>query len=352
MTTPGRQRLLIWGAGAIGGTIGAYLIRAGHDVSFVDVADAHVRAMREGGLHIEGPIESFSVQAPAFTPAELSGVWDTVLLCTKAQDTETAGLALAPHLAPDGLLLSVQNGLNPLLLNRVLGQERVLGSFVNFGADYLAPGTVTYSGRGAVVLGEQDGRITPRAERLHALLMQFEPDAVLSENIMGYLWSKLGYGALLFATAVTNDGIADALERPEDRELYIELGREVLRVASAAGVTPEAFNGFDPSAFVPGASTAQAQRSMDEMVAFNRRSAKTHSGIWRDLAVRKRRTEVDAQLGWVVHFGLQHGVPTPITSRLVTLIHELEAGTRELSRDNLTVLRSLLGPGTALAGPA
>ena len=264
------------------------------------------------------------------------------MLCTKAQDTRAAGEALAPHLAAGGAVVSVQNGLNPLVLNEVVGKERVLGSFVNFGADYLEPGTLTYSGRGAVVIGEQGGQITPRARRLHALLCQFEPMAVLSPNIMGYLWSKLGYGALLFATALTNDGIADALERPEDRELYIELGREVLRVASAAGVTPEAFNGFDPSAFMPGASTAQAQISMDEMVVFNRKSAKTHSGIWRDLAVRRRRTEVDAQLGWVVHFGQVHGVRTPITARLIELIHDLEDGRRELGRDNLGELRPLL----------
>jgi len=340
--TAGPARLLVWGAGAIGGCIGAYLSRAGHDVTFLDVADDHVKAIREHGLKIVGPIEEFTVQAPAFTPADLTGQWDTVLLCTKAQDTEAAGQALAPHLADGGAVVSVQNGLNPLLLNPILGRERVLGSFVNFGADYLEPGTVTYSGRGAVVIGEQDGQITPRAQRLHALLQQFEPNAVLTPNIFGYLWSKLGYGALLFATAVTNDGIADALDRPEDRALYTELGREVLRVAAAEGVTPEAFNGFDPSAFVPGASDAQARTSLDEMVAFNRRSAKTHSGIWRDLAVRKRRTEVDAQLGWVVQFGQKHGVPTPLTARLVEQIHDLEAGQRELSRDNLAELRGLL----------
>lgn len=336
------QRLLIWGAGAIGGCIGAYLIRAGHDVTFVDVAAAHVQAIREHGLKIVGPIQEFSVQAPAFTPDELEGQWDTVLLCTKAQDTEAAGKALAPHLVGAGMLLSVQNGLNPLILNPILGKERVLGSFVNFGADYLEPGTVTYSGRGAVVVGEQGGELTPRAHQLHALLCQFEPNAVLTPNIYGYLWSKLGYGALLFATAVTNDGIADALASPEDRELYIELGREVMRVAAAEGVRPEAFNGFDPTAFMPGASESQARASMDEMVTFNRKSAKTHSGIWRDLAVRKRRTEVDAQLGWVVEFGQRLGVPTPITARLIEQVHELEDGRRELSRSNLDELRGLL----------
>lgn len=344
---PDQVRILIWGAGAIGGCLGAYLRRAGHDVTFVDVAAEHVAAIREGGLKIVGPIEEFTVRAPAFTPHELQGVWDTVLLCTKAQDTRAAGEALAPHLTLEGAVVSVQNGLNPLILNEILGEERVLGSFVNFGADYLEPGTVTYSGRGAVVIGEQGGQITPRVQRLHGLFRQFDNQSILTPDIFGYLWSKLSYGALLFATALTNDSIADALERPGDRELYTELGREVLRVAAAQGVTPQAFNGFDPAAFVPGASKAQAAASLDEMVSFNRRSAKTHSGIWRDLAVRRRRTEVDAQLGWVVRFGERLGVPTPLTARLIEVVHDIEDGRRDLGRANLGELRALLHPETA-----
>ena len=338
----GRERVLIWGAGAIGGCIGAYLVRAGVDVTFVDRALDHVEAINEKGLHVVGPLETFSVQASAFTPEQLEGVWDTILLCTKAQDTEVAGLELAPYLLASGVVVSVQNGLNPLILNPILGFERVMGSFVNFGADYLEPGTVHYSGRGAVVLGEQDGSLTARAQSLHALFKEFDPEAILSRNIYGYLWSKLAYGALLFATAVTPDSIADALERPENRDLFIELGREVLRVAAAENIVPEAFNGFDPAAFSPGSSEEQARDSLSEMVAFNRRSAKTHSGIWRDLAVRKRRTEVDAQLGWPVHFGARHGLPTPLSARLMGLVHELEDGVRPHSRANLDELRGLL----------
>ncbi|MDV6376188.1 ketopantoate reductase family protein [Deinococcus arenicola] len=336
------QRLLVWGAGAIGGTIGAYLVQGGSDVTFVDVDADHVAAINGRGLGISGPFGDFTVTAPAFTPDTLEGQWNTILLCTKAQHTAQAAQALAHHLSPDGVVVSIQNGLNPLIINDHIPSERVLGSFVNFGADYLEPGVVHYGGRGVVVIGEQDGQLTERARQLHAILQHFEPDAILSPNVFGYLWSKLAYGALLFATAVTNDSIADALARPEDRALYTELGREVMRVALAHGVTPEAFNGFDPAAFLPDAGDAAAQASLDEMVAFNRRSAKTHSGIWRDLAVRKRTTEVDAQLGWVVHFGQQHGVPTPLNARLIQLIHEIEAGTRELGRGNLTDLRGLL----------
>lgn len=343
------MKLLIWGAGAIGGTIGAHLARGGADVTFVDRDAAHVRAIRDDGLRVEGPIAEFMVRAPAFTPDEVPGAWERVLLCTKAQDTAAAAAQLAPHVAAGGCVVSVQNGLNPLVLNETFGPERVLGSFVNFGADYLGPGVIHYGGRGAVVVGEQDGRPTARARELHALLRDFDEDAVLSDNVFGFLWSKLGYGALLFATAVTNDGIADALARGEDRALYVALGREVMRVAVAHGVKPEAFNGFDPAAFLPGAGDAQADASMNEMVAFNRKSAKTHSGIWRDLAVRKRRTEVDAQLGWVVHFGRQHALPTPLTARLVDLIHDLEDGRRALGRANLDELRAVLGVGSATA---
>ena len=105
---------------------------------------------------------------------------------------------------------------------------------------------------------------------------------------------------MLFATALTNESIADALAMPAYRPLYIALAREILAVAAARGVTPEAFDGFDPAAYLPDAPPGAAERSLDDLVAHNRRSAKTHSGIWRDLAVRKRPTEVDAQLGIVV----------------------------------------------------
>lgn len=336
------MRLLVWGAGAIGGTIGAYLVQAGHSVTFVDRAAEHVDAMNTQGLRIEGPITEFTVPAVAATPESLTGQWDRVLLCTKAQDTEGAALALTPHLSADGCVVSVQNGLNPLTLAGHFGPERVLGSFVNFGADYLSPGVIHYGGRGAVVIGELDGTTSERARELYAAFQQFEPNAVLTPNILGYLWSKLAYGAQLFATALTNDGIADALARPEYRSLYSEIAREVLRVATAGGIKLEDFNGFDPTAFLPGASEETSQRSLDDMVAFNRRSAKTHSGIWRDLAVRKRRTEADAQLGPIVAFGERWGVPTPLTARLIELVHDLEEGRRDFGTANLDELRAVM----------
>jgi 2-dehydropantoate 2-reductase len=334
--------LLIWGAGAIGGTLGAYLARAGQPVVLVDIVAEHVAAVRERGLAIEGPIDAFTQRADAVTPDELRGRYRRAVLCVKAQDTAVAAAALRPFLADDGYVVSAQNGLNERVIADVVGRERTIGAFVNFGADYLGPGRVLYGGRGAVVLGEIDGRMTPRLAALHRTLRDFEPAAVTTDNIWGYLWGKLAYGALLFATALTHDSIADALALPQYFAVYRALSGEVLRVAAAESVRPEGFNGFDPVAFEAGADAAAAQRSIDDMIAHNRRSAKSHSGIWRDLAVRKRRTEVDAQMAIVAEIAATHGLTTPLVDRVVRLIHEIEDGQRPMDRGNLDALAAAM----------
>jgi 2-dehydropantoate 2-reductase len=249
------MRCLIWGAGAIGGTLGAHLARAGHDVTIVDVVADHVDAINRDGLRITGPIAEFTARMPAFTPRTLGGAWDTIVLATKAHHTVDATRALEPFLTVGGCVVSAQNGLNELAIAEVVGAERTMGAFVNFGADYLEPGVIHYGGRGAVVVGEIDGRSTPRVAAVRQAWSDFDPAALVTPNIWGYLWGKEAYGAMLFATALTNESIADALALSEYRPLYIDLAREILAVASARGVRPESFDGFDPSAY---GSTAPA----------------------------------------------------------------------------------------------
>jgi 2-dehydropantoate 2-reductase len=332
--------VLIWGSGAIGGTVGAYLKRAGHDVTFVDIARDHVAAIRDParGLAITGPIASFKVVAPAFEPSEVKGKWKRIFLSVKAHHTQAACLALKPHLADDGYVLSLQNGLCEKIIARIVGPERTMGAFVNFGADWLKPGEIIYANRGAVVLGEIDGKMTPRLKKLHEEMQLFEPEAITTPSIWSYLWGKLGYGSLLFAQALGELGIADCLARPELLPLWRRLAGEAVAVALAEGVEPLGFNGYDPNAFRPGASEEAARASVAAMVAFNRPNAKTHSGVWRDLAVRKRRTEVDVQIAPIAEIGKAHGIACPAVTGLVAMIHEIEDGKRPMSDDNLVEL--------------
>ncbi len=332
------ERILVWGAGAIGGTVAAYLRRAGLDMTAVDANADHVRAIRARGLAITGPIEQFTQAVPVFTPDEVEGVWDTVFLCVKALHTEAAARQLAPYLAADGVVVSLQNGFNELAIAEVVGEARTMGAFVNFGADVLEPGVVHFGGRGAVVLGELDGRDSERLARVWRALHRFEPGAVTTDNIWGYLWGKMGYGSLLFASALTEATIVDVLDSRPARPVLTALAREVMAVAAAERVTPMGFNGYDPAAFGPGGTAAAVDASFDAMVAFNRRSAKTHSGIWRDIAVHHRKTETDAQFAPILRIARRRGLAIPTVERLVLLMREVERGARSQAWDNLARL--------------
>ena len=204
------EPIVVWGGGAIGGTLAAYWARAGIPVLLVDIVGAHVEACRTTGLRIEGPVENFTQVVPAATPDEVDGTYTRIVLAVKAQATEAALAGLLPHLAPDGFVLSAQNGLNEITIARHAGEHRTVGCFVNFGADWLGPGRILFGNRAAVVVGEIAGGVRPRTIEIHRLLQLFEPEALLTDNIWGFLWGKLGYGAMLFATALSNSCLSEA----------------------------------------------------------------------------------------------------------------------------------------------
>ena len=330
--------ILIWGAGAIGGTIGAYWARAGIAVTMVDIDQAHAEACSTSGLRITGPVEHLHQVIPTVTPDQIEGVFDIIVLAVKAQATKKALEQLLPHLAEDGYVLSAQNGLNEITIAQAVGDERCMGCFVNFGADWQAPGEIMFGNRGAVVVGEIDGSIRPRTKAMHEMLLTFDSSSILTDNIWGYLWGKLAYGAMLFATALTPDSMADNFKDPRRFIVFNRLGREVMAVAKARGVAPIGFNGFEPACFMADATQQSAQDSIARLADFNSKTAKTHSGIYRDLAVRKRKTEVDPQIGIICELGRAAGIAVPALECLVALIHDIEDGKKPMSFETLSVL--------------
>jgi 2-dehydropantoate 2-reductase len=309
-------RYLVLGCGAIGGTVAAGLARDGHDVLVSDADPAVVRAVNERGLTITGPVENFTAELPAVAPADLPEQLDgPVLLAVKAHHTSAAAAMLAGRLRGDGHVVSLQNGLNADVLAASLGQRRVVEAFVNFGADVLEPGVVLRGNRATFVIGELDGVITDRVRSLAADIA----DARATSNVLGYLWAKQAYGAMLFATAVSDLCIFEVLEDTAYHPMLLALARQVL---AQAPVAPMAFDGFDP---------ADLEGSLGRLADFNRRSAKTHSGVYRDLAVRRRPTEVDAILG---------PLDGPLVRRVAELVTAIEQGRRACSRANLDLLAS------------
>jgi 2-dehydropantoate 2-reductase len=329
--------ITIYGAGAIGGVTGARLAQAGHDVLLVDGAEDHVAAMNARGLTIESREGAVTIPVRAITPDALGHGLELVLLAVKSQDTAAALEVLVPRLAADGAIVSLQNGLNEELIARAVGSHRTVGCLVNWAADWQAPGRILHGGEGALVLGELDGRSSERVQRLAKLLDVVAP-ARVSDNILGYTWAKHVYGALLVATAVVDAHVYEVVERSSEiQQMLVALVIESMNVAEAAGIRLEPFDEYAPADYRAAArgDAAARQRAMASIAAHYRAATKTKTGIWRDLAVRKRKTEVGALLGATVATARGLGLAMPLTERLIAMIEELETGRRQMSWANL-----------------
>ena len=243
--------MTVVGAGAIGGVTGAALARAGHDTLLVDQAAEHVAAINAGGLTIAAPDGAWTVPVRAVTPDAVPDALELVLLAVKSQHTLAALDVIAPRLVPQGVVVSLQNGLNEPLIAARVGAGRTIGCLVNWAADWVAPGRIQHGGVGTFAIGELDGELSARVKDLADLLGVVTPVQVTG-NIAGYKWAKHVYAALLVATALVDAHVYEVVERsPEIQRTLVALVAEGIGVAEAEGVRLEAFDEFDP-ALVPG----------------------------------------------------------------------------------------------------
>lgn len=335
-----RLDLTIVGAGAIGGITGAYLARAGHRVRLVDRDAEHVEAIRQRGLEVAGR-ETFTVHVPACLPHDVDAPIHTLLLAVKTLHTREALEPLVPRLASDGVVVSMQNGLEEEKIAALVGAARTIGACLTFGGYYDRPGRVVYSGPGSLRVGELDGRITPRVVMLARALSDFHPTEA-TENIAGFLWGKLILGAIYFATATVDADVVDILVRPDARKVLAALATEAVEVAEALGIRIEPVDGFDPRAvrLGPGHDAAAAEAAWEAQLAYWRRGLATRTGVWRDLAVRRRQTEAGPIIGALVDAGRRAGRPTPRAAALLRVIGEIEAGGRAMGWENLVEIEA------------
>lgn len=332
--------IVVWGGGAIGGVVAAKLADAGQDVLLVDVVPAHIEAVRAHGLEIVGPQgeRAFS-RMKACLASEVEGSFSRIMLSVKGQHTRQAMEMIAPRLRADGWVLALQNGLTEATIADVVGAGRTLGALVNFASDYVGPGRIQFGGLGSLRVGEIDGADSARSREVESLLRHVDPQSSWTDRLMGYKWSKVAIGSLLFTTAMSNDTIVEQLGNRHYLPLWRALCCEVVAVARASGVEPAPFDGFAPGAFTPLASEEDAWAQMQQITDHCRRwVGKPRSGVWRDLAVRKRPTEVEPQITDIVVHGQAAGIETPTISRLIAMIREMEAGERDFGNANLDAL--------------
>ncbi|MEU3124570.1 2-dehydropantoate 2-reductase [Streptomyces albidoflavus] len=327
------------GGGAIGGTLAFSLARAGHRVRLVDTDAAHVAAVREHGLTVARGEQRESVHVEAVTPDACDATLGRVLLAVKAQATGAALDWIEPRLAPDGWVVSLQNGFNEELIARRIGAGRTVAAFVNIFADVTEPGVIMDGGAGALVIGECHGApVSDRVDSLVADLQSWGP-AVASDNVEGYLWAKAGFGAMLAATALADAPMAELIDRhPATMDA---VAAEVFAVADALGVALEAFDAFEPHAFRRDAAEETRRAATARLTAWLRTQAKDRSGIWRDLAVRRRPVEVTTHYAEVFAEAGRHGVATPVLRAVIAQLRELERDPGLMTEARLDALDQL-----------
>ncbi len=332
--------ITVFGAGAIGGVTGGCAALAGEDVTFVDKVGEHVKRLNEEGLRITGVRGEHKVKVKALEPKQLRGNLDLVLLCVKSQDTVASMESLLPHIGPDSTVVSLQNGINEPVIASYIGPERTVGCFVNWSADYHGPGHIEHGGEGTFHIGEMDGSITKRLSRIQGILSHTATTHI-TDNIFGFLWSKQISAGFYIANALGTSTMSALLDEHRYRPIFLALLREGVAVAKAAGVKLETYPGFDPLPLVDGDSK-QTDAIFDEWADHYRHDLKVYSGAWRDVAVRKRPTEVDHLNGLIVEKGKELGVPTPLNERLVSLIKDVESGRRKQDDANFLEFEALL----------
>ena len=293
------QTIAVMGAGAVGCYYGGMLARAGHEVTLIGRAQ-HVEAVRRAGLRFETKTLDERVRLQASTEAEAVRDADLVLFCVKSQDTEAAGKALAPFLAREAAIVSLQNGVdNPERLAAVLGRE-VIPGVVYVAVEMAGPGHVRHHGRSELAIGK-----AAASEAIAAAFRDAGVPIEISDNVTGVLWAKLivncAYNALSAITQLPYGRLVAGAGIPAVMRDIVE---ECLAVAHAAGVQ------------VAGDMHKATERIAQTMPG-------QYSSTAQDLA-RGKQTEIEHLNGVVVRKGEALGVPTPVNRLLLALVKLLE----------------------------
>lgn len=329
------EPFVIVGAGAIGAIVGSHLVDSGHEVVFVEANRDHVAAMRAHGLKVTGEVD-FTMRPKVYLPKEYRGTTGRMLLAVKSRHTIEALEPLARFVAPDGFVLSLQNGLEEDKIKSIVGPERTVGAFITFGGYYVKPGEVHYGGAGSFMVGELDGSPTPRVEAL-AEAFSHQQTVVVTDNIYGCLWGKMCLGAVYFGTAIVDAAVQEIYADAQCRAILGRIAGEAVSVADAHGVRTEAVDGFDPKVFRPGSPAdpdAVAAAWQAQLHYWNSHD-NTHTGVWRDLKIHKRKTEVDHQVGAIIAKAEEVGLDVPLLRRLKATVETIERGEQPQSFDRL-----------------
>ena len=330
------MRTAIYGAGSLGTILGAFISKAGEPVELINRNKAHVEALNASGAKVVGTMQ-FEQKVTAYTPDQMSGEYDIIFLMTKQQNNKEVVQMLKCFLAPDGVLVTFQNGLPEMQIASVLGEDRVLGCTVAWGATMQSPGVCELTSEPDALsfsLGSISSTRSRHFDKVKELLEKMGTVDV-EDNFIGTRWSKLLINAAFSGmSAVLGCTFGEAAGPKESRRIVQALIKECIDVCAAGGIRIEPVQGKDIVKLLDYKGAVKKAISFFIIPLAIRKHARLKASMLQDLE-KGKLTEVDAINGAVSDYGRKVGVPTPMNDKVVEIIHGIERGELKPGFDNL-----------------
>ncbi len=336
-------RNAIYGAGSLGTVLGAYITKNGGQIDLINRNKAHVAALCEKGARITGTIE-MTVPVTAYTPDEMSGKYDIILLMTKQLFNKEVVTTLKDYLADDGVIVTLQNGLPEPGIAEIVGSNRTVGCVVEWGATLSAPGECTLTSDPASLsfhMGKMEGITDTKFNEVKELLELMCP-VHEEENLIGARWSKLLINATFSGLGTVVGGVfGDVSENKAAAKVAVRCMKECIDVGHAAGAEFAPVQGKNITAlFYYKNALKRAFATFLIPIAMKKHRA-IEPSMLQDLK-KGKPCEIDAINGIVCEWGRKNGVPTPINDKIVEIIKKCEAGELKPEAANIKLFDGLL----------
>jgi 2-dehydropantoate 2-reductase len=332
-------RILVMGAGGIGGIVAATLTEVGSAVTAVTTNAAIRAAVDTAGYQVTDEGEERVVRG--WISAAPEGSYDLCILATQPPNVEDAALTALRHLAEDARVVVLQNGLCEERVASIVGAERVIGAIVAWGASMPSPGRYERTAHGGFSLGRLTGELDDDLRRVAELLEAVGP-VTLTTNLRGARWSKLALNCAVSALGtIAGERLGPLVRVRRYRRLALEIMTEVVAVAQAEGVQLEKVAGTLDLAWVALTSADKAATASVSLtakhallLAVGLRYRRMRSSMLAAIE-RKRTPAIEFLNGEVVTRGAKHGIATPINARIVDTVWAIAKGTLTSSRETL-----------------
>ncbi len=301
------MKITVVGAGAMGSMTGGLLKEGGEDVCLYNTNKEHIERIRKEGLIVEGIGGERVVSIKATDVVEEIGPTDLIIIFVKSYDTEAAAQAAAKIATQETAILTLQNGLgNVEILEKVFGGQMVLAGTSDAAATIVEPGRIRHTANGNIYIGETDGQLTERVEKIVALFKTAGFKAYASENVMGLIWTKLIFNlAINPLGAILRAKCRKLIDNEPARVTMKLIVEEALKVAEAKGVR------------LLNENMLQAAYDLAE------KNANSFCSMAQDI-IKGKKTEIDFISGAVSREGKKIGVNTPINQIMTYLVKAIE----------------------------